>query len=86
MNINGNVEEKDTIHGKLTQLPTVDKTLSISGSSADAKVTGDALMKKVNVSDIVNNCDTDINTRPLSASQGVKLQRQIDELKTLLNS
>lgn len=84
--INGNVEEKNTIHGKLTQLPTVDKTLSIPGSSADAKVTGDALARKVNVTDIVDNLTTDTDKKPLSASQGVELKRQIDELKTLLNS
>ena len=70
----------------MTQLPSVDKSLSISGQSADAKVTGDALKRKVNVSDIVDNLTTDTDKKPLSARQGVELQRQIDELKTLLNS
>lgn len=86
MSINGNVEEKNTLHGKLTQLPSVDKTLSISGQSADAKVTGDALKRKVNVSDIVDNLTTATDKKPLSARQGVELQRQIDELKVSLNS
>lgn len=84
--MNGKAENtKDTIKGKLHDLPTVDKTLSVSGASADAKVTGDALARKVNVSDIVDNCTTDTDKKPLSARQGVELQRQIDELKALLN-
>lgn len=83
--MNGNVEKTADLKGKLTQIPSVDKTLTISGDSADAKVTGDALAKKVNVSDIVDNCTTDTDKKPLSARQGVKLQQQIDELKALLN-
>lgn len=85
MSIAGNIEEKVTLKGKLSQIPSIDKTLSISGQSADAKVTGDALARKVNVSNIVDNCTTDAGNKPLSARQGVELQRQIDELKTLLN-
>lgn len=85
MSIAGNIEEKVTLKGKLSKIPSIDKTLSISGQSADAKVTGDALARKVNVSDIVDNCTTNAANKPLSARQGVELQRQIDELQALLN-
>ena len=86
MSINGNtVDTNPTLNGKLTQLPTIDTTLSISGNSADAKVTGDALRRKVNYTDIVDNCTTEADNKPLSAKQGVLLQRQIEELKARLN-
>ena len=85
MSIAGNNEEKVTLKGKLSQIPSIDKTLTKSGQSADAQVTGAALARKVNVTDIVDNCTTDAVNKPLSARQGVELQRQIDELKALLN-
>lgn len=83
--MSGNIEERVTLKGKLSQIPSIDKTLTKSGQSADAKVTGDALARKVNVTDIVDNCTTNADNKPLSARQGVELQRQIDELRAMMN-
>ena len=83
--MSGNIEERVTLKGKLSQIPSIDKTLTESGQSADAKVTGDALARKVNATDIVDNCTTNADNKPLSARQGVELQRQIDELRAMLN-
>lgn len=80
MSINGNTEAKKSINGKVTVIPTIDKTLSKSGYSADAKVTGDALKKKVNTSDIVDNLTTNADNKPLSAKQGAELKRRIDDI------
>ena len=85
MSILGNVEEAKSLNGKIHQIPKTDDTLTKSGYSADAKVTGDALTRKINYTDIVDNCTTNTDKKPLSAKQGVELQRQIDELKALLN-
>lgn len=80
MSIIGNNEEKKSLNGKIVQIPTVDKTLSKSGYSADAKVTGDALKKKVNITDIVDNLTTDNANKPLSAKQGAELKRRVDDI------
>lgn len=80
MSIIGNNEEKKSLNGKIVQIPTVDKTLSKSGYSADAKVTGDALKKKVNITDIVDNLTTDNANKPLSARQGAELKRRVDDI------
>ena len=85
MSMNGNTEAvKETLHGKIQVIPTIDKTLTKSGYSADAKVTGDALSKKVNISDVVDNLTTNNDKKPLSAKQGMLLQQQINELKSLI--
>lgn len=43
----------------------------------------DAITKsKVNVSDIINNLTTNATNKPLSAAQGVELQKQLNEVNT----
>jgi hypothetical protein len=44
------IQEKQTLTGKITMIPKVDKTLTQPGHAADAKETGDAirsLQKKI---------------------------------------
>lgn len=41
---------------------------------------------KVSVTDIVNNLDTDLSNRPLSAAQGVAIKNLLDELRTQLDT
>jgi hypothetical protein len=80
MSLNGNTEEmqRGNLHGKVVSIPLVDKSLTKSGYSADAKATGDALSKKVNIVDIVDNLNSYVNNKPLSAKQGAELKRRID--------
>jgi hypothetical protein len=85
----GNIEPKEdarTLKGKIAQIPIIDTTLSKSGYSADAKVTGDALKRKVNVSDIIDNLETANSEKPLSAKQGFLLKTQIDEIREIVNN
>lgn len=80
MSLNGNTEEmqRGNLHGKVVSIPLVDKSLTKSGYSADAKATGDALGKKVNTVDIVDNLNSYVDNKPLSAKQGAELKRRID--------
>lgn len=71
------------LRGKIASLSpyAVDPTLSVEGSAADAKAVGDALEKKVNYADIVDNLNTNDADLPLSAKQGVALKNSINELR-----
>lgn len=84
MNKTGNIEVVK-IKGKVASIRPVDRSLTKSGCAADAKVTGDALEARVKKVDIADNLETDNPFKVLSASQGVELKRQIDELAKLIN-
>ena len=73
------------LKGKISSLSpyALDQTLSVSGSAADAKAVGDALEKKVSLTDIVDNLNTNDAHVPLSAKQGVVLKQSITQLQTL---
>lgn len=68
------------LQGKVTKIPEADTTFSKEGYFADAKATGEALAKKVNSADIVNNLLTASAEKPLSAEMGKKLKEQIDDV------
>ena len=72
----------NVLRGKIANLSpyALDKTLSVEGAGAESKAVGDALAKKVNISDIVNDLATLDTDKPLSAAQGVALKSFINEL------
>mgnify|MGYP006351797327 CR=1 FL=1 len=82
MSLNGNTEEmqRGNLHGKVVSIPLVDKSLTKSGYSADAKATGDALGKKVNTVDIVDNLNSYVDNKPLSAKQGAELKSRTGDI------
>ena len=80
MSLNGNVDILNGLNGKITAIPLIDKTLTKENCTAEAKAVGDALAKKVNVIDIVDNLATEDSNRPLSAKQGVEIKRRIDDI------
>lgn len=73
-------ETLNSIKGKVTRIPTPDKTLSKEGVPADAKTTGDALNARVRTTDIVDNLTSDATDKPLSAAQGKALKKQLDDM------
>lgn len=83
--MDGNITVQSTIKGRVESFPKVDNTLTKKGHCADAKATGDALDARVKKADIVDNLETADPDKPLSAKQGVELQRQIDELTVRIN-
>ena len=74
------------LRGKISSLSpyALDQTLSVAGSAAEAKAVGDALARKIDYNDIVDDLETDDAERPLSASQGVVLLDRINEDKKTL--
>ncbi len=60
---------------------TVDKTLTQDDVAADAKAVGDALSKKVSTTDIVDNLSSNRADKPLSAKQGLELDRRISAIE-----
>lgn len=82
MSLNGNIENKEVIRGRIVSVPLIDNTLSKKGQGADAEATGNALKNKVSFNDIVDNLTTNDAKKPLSASQGVVLNRNIGAVDT----
>lgn len=85
MSVTGSASSTNNLNvlkGKISSLSpyTVDPTLSVSGSAADAKAVGDALEKKVGFTDIVDNLNTNDANLPLSAKQGVEIKKSFNEL------
>ena len=72
--------EKKVLRGKIRHVPMIDKTLSKENQCADAKATGDALDARIKKVDIVDSLTSDAADKPLSAKQGAKLKKMIDEL------
>lgn len=86
MSVTGSASSTNNLNvlkGKIASLSpyALDKTLSVSGSAADAKAVGDALEKKVGFTDIVDNLTTNDANLPLSAKQGVAIKKSFDELR-----
>lgn len=75
----------NVLRGKIKSLSpyAVDPTLSVEGASAEAKSVGDALDKKVNTADIADNLETNESKVPLSAKQGVALNKAVKEAKAI---
>ena len=73
----------DVLRGKIKNITpnAIDKTLTVSGAGADAKVVGDALEQKVNYKDIVNDLKTDSARLPLSARQGYELSKRVGNVQ-----
>lgn len=80
MSIKGIVNNQGIIKGKITSIPSIDKTLTKENKCADAKATGEALAKKINVTDVVDNLTTTDSTKPLSAQQGVEIKKKLDNI------
>lgn len=80
MSIDGIVKNSGVIRGKITAIPSVDKTLTKANRCAEAKATGEALDKKVNIVDVVDNLTTTDSTKPLSARQGVEIKKKLDNI------
>lgn len=85
MSVKGNMSQQKLV-GKVTPMRLTDRSLTRLGYAADAKVTGDALEARVKKVDIADNLTTDNPYKVLSASQGVELKRQIDELAAKINA
>ena len=77
--MDGNIEKMQSLTGRIKGLG-IDKTLTKKGMCAEAKATGEALAKKVNISDIVDDLTSVADDKPLSANQGRILKKQIDEI------
>ncbi len=80
-----NAQQNNKLRGKITRIPTVDKSLTREGFSADAKAVGDALETRVKKADIVDNLNSDLVNKPLSARMGAELKRRIEELSAKVN-
>ena len=86
MSVTGSASSTNNLNvlkGKISSLSpyALDPSLKVEGSAADAKAVGDALEKKVSVTDIVDNLNTNDADLPLSAKQGVEIKKSFDELK-----
>ena len=77
----------NVLKGKIRSLSpyAIDPSLSVEGASADAKAVGDALDKKVDYTDIVDNLTTSESKLPLSAKQGVEIKKSVDNLRLSTN-
>jgi hypothetical protein len=73
----------NVLKGKIRSLSpyAIDPSLSVEGASADAKAVGDALEKKVDTADIVDNMTTSDSKRPLSAKQGVEIKKSVENIR-----
>lgn len=80
MSINGTIKSNGVVKGKIRVIPSIDKTLKKANKCAEAKATGEALDKKVNIMDVVDNLTTEDSTKPLSAQQGVELKKKLDKV------
>lgn len=88
MSVTGSASSTNNLNvlkGKISSLApyAVDPTLSVEGSAAEAKAVGDALEKKVDFTDIVDNLNTNDADLPLSAKQGVALKNSIAQVQVL---
>lgn len=72
------------LKGKIRSLApyAIDPTLTVEGAAADAKAAGDAINKKADVADIVDNLTSDDAKKMLSAKQGKVLKKSIDDFKS----
>lgn len=86
MSVDGAIKNSEVIKGKITAIPSIDKTLTKANKCADAKVTGEALDKKVNIMDVVDNLTTEDSSKPLSARQGVEIKKKLDNIIERLTS
>lgn len=76
----------NVLKGKIRSLSpyAIDPSLSVEGASADAKATGDALEKKADKANIVDNLTSDDAEMMLSAKQGKVLKKNIDDIRSEL--
>lgn len=90
MSLNGSAETTvyDELHGKISSLSpyALDKTLSKENTAAEGKAVGDALVKKMEYTDIVDNLNSDDIKKVLSARQGSVLKKSVDTLSQSLHS
>lgn len=78
--MDGNAEANNTMQelkGKILLIPQVDETFTKKGYSADAKLTGEALEKKLDKTSIVDVLTSEDKDKPLSAKQGNELRKMI---------
>lgn len=68
------------LKGFVQYIPKVDKTLTLDGECADAKVVGDILKDKVNCADVADNLTTEDGKKVLSARMGVWLKNDIEKI------
>lgn len=71
----------DTDEETMNQLSELITGIGNNKTSIEALTTG-----KVNVTDIIDNLETNLANKPLSAAQGVVLNRLISEIRTAVNN
>lgn len=78
MSLEGKLNDKNTLRGRIHRVPETDNTLTKEGYAADAKATGDALNARVKIADVVDNLESNASDKPLSAKQGAVMREMIE--------